>query len=272
MVVALDAATGEKVWNQRLEGSASGTPTVFDGIVYLTASDEQGWALTADEGRQLWSLVASPDVNNILGAPAPAVSGDLAVFAFGSGELQAVFRRGGLRRWDASVSGQRTGSALGSVTDVTAAPVVSGSSVYVGNQSGRTVALDVNSGTRKWTANEGSVGRLIPAGDSLFFISDRNDLTRVSAADGSLIWQVELPKFESERPQRQSSIVAHYGPVLAGGQLHIASSDGLIRSFDPVSGALAGSVEISGGATSAPVVAGGVLYVVSTKGRLHAFR
>lgn len=271
-VVALNAATGQKVWEQRLEGSASGTPTVAGGIVYLTAADDRGWALSADEGRQLWILNAAPDVSNVLGAPAPAISNDLAIFAFGSGEVQAVFRRGGLRRWDASVSGQRLGTALGNVGDITAAPVVAGSTVYVGNQSGRTVALEVASGARKWTIGEGAVGRIIPVGNSVFFISDQNDLLRVSAADGSTIWKVDLPKFTSERPSRQSSVVSHHGPVLAGGRLHIASDDGLIRSYDPTSGALTATVEISGGATSAPVVAGGVLYVVSTKGRLHAFR
>ena len=52
----------------------------------------------------------------------------------------------------------------------------------------------------------------------------------------------------------------------------VASNDGMLRSFDPVNGALAGSVEIPGGATTAPVVAGGTLYLVSRKGQLHAFR
>ncbi|MGB2893874.1 MAG: PQQ-binding-like beta-propeller repeat protein, partial [Albidovulum sp.] len=38
------------------------------------------------------------------------------------------------------------------------------------------------------------------------------------------------------------------------------------------SGALAGSVELPGGAASAPAVAGGVLYVVTKDGKLRAFR
>ena len=59
---------------------------------------------------------------------------------------------------------------------------------------------------------------------------------------------------------------------VAGGRVRVASSDGLLRSFDPKNGALVGSVEIPDGATTAPAVAGGVLYVVSTKGELHAFR
>ncbi|ABG31400.1 PQQ-like beta-propeller repeat protein [Roseobacter denitrificans] len=271
-LVALDAATGAELWRQRLDGTASGTPTIVDGIVYLTAGDDRGWAVTADEGRLLWQLTASPDVTNVLGAPAPAVAGDLAVFAFGSGEVQAVFRRGGLRRWDASVRGERPGTALGSIGDVTAPPVIVGNRVYVGNQSGRLVALSLESGARIWTANEGAEGNIVAAGDSIFILSDLNELLRLDASDGSRIWGTPLPRFVKDRPRRRAEIYAHHGPILAGRRLYVASNDGFLRSFDPASGALVNTVEIAGGATTSPVVAGGVLYVVSSNGRLHAFR
>ena len=62
------------------------------------------------------------------------------------------------------------------------------------------------------------------------------------------------------------------GPVLAGGQIIVASNDGKIRFFNPQSGALVRSIDIPGGATTAPVIAGGVMYVVSTQGQLYAFR
>lgn len=271
-LVALDATTGAEVWQQRLDGTASGTPTVFDGLVYLTAGDDRGWAISAEDGRIAWQLTASPDVTNVLGAPAPAIGNGLAVFAFGSGEVQAVFRQGGLRRWDASVRGERLGAALGNVGDVTAEPVIDGNRVYVGNQSGRIVALNLESGARLWTANEGAEGNIVPAGDSIFVVSELNELLRLDASDGSRIWGVNLPRFVTDRPNRRAEVVVHHGPILAGGRLHVASNDGLLRSFDPESGALLSSVEIPGGATSDPVVAGGVLYVVSTNGDLHAFR
>ena len=272
VLVALDATNGQQIWSQSFEGTASGAPTVSGGIVYLTVSDDRGWAVSAEDGRQLWQLIASPDVNNAFGAPAPAVSDDLAIFAFGSGEVQAVFRRGGLRRWEASVAGVRPGTALGVVVDVTGAPVIQGNTVYVGNLTGRTVALDLNTGDRRWTADEGAVSRILVAGGSVFIISDLNDLVRLDASDGSTIWSVDLPRFTRERPRRRAAVFAHHGPALAGGLIHVASDDGLIRSFDPASGALQSSVEVPGGATSAPVIAGGVMYVVSTKGKLHAFR
>lgn len=272
VLVSLDAATGAEVWRQSLGGTASGPPTVINGLVYLTVADDRGVAIETDTGRQRWQLVASPDITNSLGAPPPAVANGLVVFGFGSGELQAVFQQGGLRRWDASVTGERSGTALGTIGDVTAAPVIDRNRVYTGNQAGRIVALDLASGERIWTARDGADGNILPVGGSVFAVSDLNELLRLDASDGSRIWAVPLPRFVSEKPRRRAAVVAHHGPILAGGRIYVASNDGALRGFDPKSGALVSEVEIPGGASSDPVVAGGVLYVVSSRGQLNAFR
>ena len=103
-------------------------------------------------------------------------------------------------------------------------------------------------------------------------ISDRSQLVRLDAADGSVVWAHDLPGFVKDRPGRRGPIFAHYGPILAGGRIVVASNDGYVRFYNPVDGTLLHRVEIAGGATTAPVVAGQTLYVVSTKGNLHAFR
>ena len=103
-------------------------------------------------------------------------------------------------------------------------------------------------------------------------IADDQCLMRLSAEDGTKIWGEELPFFTKDRPRRQAEIFAHHGPIIAGGNLIVASSDGQLRLFDPASGALRRSVSMPGGATTNPVVAGRTLYVVTTKGQLAAFR
>ncbi|WP_299029485.1 PQQ-like beta-propeller repeat protein [uncultured Sulfitobacter sp.] len=272
VLAALDASTGATRWTQQLDASGSGTPTVSGGLVYVTAGDNTGWAVNRKDGTVEWQVGSSGDTNNVLGAPAPALTDDLAIFAFGSGEVQAVFRQGGLNRWDASVLGKRAGRALSNVSDVTAPPVVSGNRVYVGNQSGRIAALDLASGARIWSAREGAIGPVWPVGGSVFAVSDLNELMRLDASDGSKIWGVALPNFTERKPKRQSRVVPHHGPIVAGGRVIVASGDGALRSYSPTNGALIASVEIPGGATSAPVVAGRTLYVVSAKGQLLAYR
>lgn len=271
-LTALDATSGAVRWQQRLNATGSGTPTVRDGLLYLVAGDETGWAINTKDGRVAWQVQATPSVGNVLGAPAPALTSDLVVFAFGSGDIIASFRKGGLRRWSASVSGQRKGRAVARISDVTGGPVVVGSRIYIGNHSGRTVALEKDLGERIWTAQEGALSPVWPAGDSIFQIGDQNELLRINAGTGETIWATELPGFLKDKPRKRGEIVAHYGPVVAGGRVVVASNDGYLRLYSPESGALVHQVEIPGGATTGPVVAGNTLYVVGTKGELHAFR
>lgn len=272
LLSALDARTGAIRWQQRLEATGSGQPLVYDGLIYLVAGDETGWAIDAKTGRVAWQIKASPSLSNVLGASAPAIAGDLVVFAFGSGDVMASFKRGGLRRWSASVSGQRVGVARSRIGDVTGPPVVVGRTVYVGNHSGRTVAFATDLGERLWTANEGALGPVWPVGGSLFLVSDTGDLVRLNAANGETIWAVDLPGYIRDRPRKRGPSHAQFGPVLAGGRVIVPSSDGYIRFFAPEDGRLTASVPVPGGASTGPVVAASTLYVVGAGGHLHAFR
>ena len=206
------------------------------------------------------------------GGAGPAVTDRLAIFPFGSGELVAALRQGGIRVWGATIAGQRRGRVYATISDITGDPVIDGDVLYVGNQSGRVAALRAGNGERLWTAREGAYSPVWPEGGSLFLVSDQAELVRLDAATGERIWGVELPYFEADRPRRLRNVTANYGPVVAGGRVWVASGDGQLRGFDPVNGALLYATEIPGGAAANPAVAGGVLYIVSANGQLHAFR
>ncbi|ETA52677.1 PQQ-like beta-propeller repeat protein [Ponticoccus alexandrii] len=274
MLVALDPATGREIWKQDLGNTATGAPSYRDGVVYVTSGDQTGWALEADTGRVRWQIDGAENINNVAGAPAPAIGDTHVIFSFGSGTLQGALRQGGLRVWNADILGRRNGFAISTVNDITGDPLISGETVFAGNHAGRVVALGLYNGERKWTAREGALGPLWPAGDSVFFVSDRNQLIRLDAATGEQVWAVDLPGYKTKRNpnKRRSEAYANLGPILAGNRLIVAGSDGYLRAFAPESGALVGSVPIDGGATTRPVVAGGTLYVVSGKGVLHAYR
>ncbi|MGP1355066.1 outer membrane protein assembly factor BamB family protein [Roseicyclus sp.] len=270
-LVALDVASGAVRWRQRLDAGI-GAPTVEGDTVYVVSRDNSAWAISTDVGRIRWEIPSAPAQALRTGGAAPAIADGTVIFPFGSGELVAARRDTGARTWATAVAGGRLGVAYSNISDITGDPVVVGNTVYAGNQSGRVVALSASTGERLWTATDGSYSPVLAAGGSLFFVSDRNELIRVEAATGDRIWGTELPLYVRERERRRRAVFTHYGPILAGGRLVVASGDGQIRFFDPVSGALTQTVPVRGGAASHPIVVGNVLMVVTRDGRLAAYR
>lgn len=271
-LVAVDAVTGGVRWRQRVDAPIGGAPTVANGVVYVVGRDATGWAVRASDGRVLWTVSGIPGQSGVTGVSAPAVRGDTVVFPFASGQLLAANTETGVQLWTAQVAGNRGGRAIAFIRDLTGDPVIAGNRVIAGSSSGRISAFDLATGLPEWSDEDGANSPVLVAGGSVFAVNDQAQLVRVDAATGGRIFAVQLPYYTDQRVRRQDSIVSHYGPVLAGGRLFVASSDGLLRVFDPRTGAPVGQGAIPGGAATAPVVSGGTLYVTGRDGQLHAFR
>ena len=269
---AFDLATGAEKWEQSLLGAGNTRPTYYSDLVYVVSNDTTSWAIEADTGRVRWQTDGLGDSNNLSGSTGPAVSSKYVLFSYGSGEVQAAYRQGGLVTWSTSLAGGSSARAVSAVDDITGAPVIVNGIAYTANGVGRIVAIDIASGDRKWNAPFGARSPLWVASGSVFFVNDESQLMRLNARTGDPIWAVDLPKYVADKPRRRKELWTHHGPVLAGGLLRVASNDGVLRSFDPSSGALVQSVEIPSGATTNPIIVDKTLYVVSKEGQLHAFR
>lgn len=271
-VVALDARTGGVAWRQRVEAPISGAPTVANGIVYVMGRNANGWAVRANDGKVMWRLFGNAGLAGVMGVSSAAVSGGKVVWPFTTGELVGVDAKDGAQLWSANVAGSRLGRAITVFRDLTGDPVIVGNTVYAGTSSGRTGAYDLETGATKWEAPEGASSPVLPIGNSVFLVNDQAQLLRLDASNGARIWAQKLPYFTKQIVGKQDKVWNHFGPVLAGNRLYLASSDGYLRVFDPATGALIGTAEIPGGAASAPAVAGQTLYVVTHDGQLIAFR
>jgi outer membrane protein assembly factor BamB len=271
-LLALSTATGAVKWRQRLESPVSGAPTVEGDTVYVSTRDGAGWAIATTDGQVKWTMPGVAGSVSVEGGSSPLIAGRNVIFPFASGDLAAALKLNGTRVWGAPVTGQRNGRAYQGLTDITGDPVLVGGTIYAGTAAGRMAAIDAGTGARIWTATEGALNPPLVVGGSVFVVNDEARLVRMDAATGEVIWQAEMPYFVKDKPKRQKAIYAHYGPVLAGGRVVVASSDGLLRLFNPTDGAMVASVQIPVGAASAPALAGGALYVVTGKGQLLAFR
>ncbi len=276
-VISVGAATGQVRWRRQFDAPIRSAPSVRDGRVYVVLRNDTALALDAGSGETVWEKEGYGGSAGLLGGASIAVDGSVAVVPFSTGEVLGLSPRTGLQQWGTAITGGRGTLARGQINDISGDPVIEGGFVTASSQNGRTIRVNKSTGERIWTAVEGAYGPAWPVGGSLFIVSDRAELVRLNAADGSVIWSQTLPQlfpntgwFGNEKTPYLA--IPHYGPVLAGGRLWIAGGDAMLRAFDPVDGRQVAEIALPDGAAASPVVAGGVMYVVGTEGQLHALR
>lgn len=269
-VAALDPATGAVAWRATLPAPAQSAPTVVDDRLYVVTMNNQMHALAVADGAALWSYTGTPEETGVLGAAAVAADKTLAVLPLSSGELIGLRPENGQVAWSDSLSSVRGAGPLSSIADIRGLPVIDQGAVYAASYAGRLVALDAVSGRRLWQREGGSAETPWPSGSFLFSLASDQRLLALSRDTGALKWSVQLPRFAGKKAKGKALIWS--GPVVAGGRLILASSDGRMIEADPQTGKTLRETKLKGAVSLAPVVALNTLFVLSDSGRLTAYR
>ena len=137
-------------------------------------------------------------------------------------------------------------------------------------QLGRLVALDLFSGNRVWEANMAGASTPWVAGDYVYAMSDAGQLVAFARDSGKIRWINQLPRWGNEK--KKTDPIFYAGPVMAGGRLFVAGTNGALIEVRPSDGTFLMQREVRGSVRFQPVVAGGTLLLLADDGRLTAFR
>jgi outer membrane protein assembly factor BamB len=146
---ALDAETGDLVWEQALAGSISGAVVVGKDLIYVGSFDKQLHALDKATGDIRWEVPEEKSTDWIWASP--VLTDETVVFSDKKGNVFAVEAESGRSIWDAQIDG-----------DVVGSPVVSNGIVFIASagklnggetdviRRGALVALDLETGEELW--------------------------------------------------------------------------------------------------------------------------
>lgn len=287
MLYALDAATGETVWEYESGARTSSPVVVADGVVYGGSADAALFALNAGDGSELWTvpdiqpsgaLMVVDDVlyagaadgtlyaldldgNMVWQAPvgdvplrSPALSEDMVYVGNEAGALHAFKRATGGPVW----SFQTEGGGF------TPTPMIANGVIYQTTADGSEnyiYALDATSGEQLWRYEEsGNPGWFAGGtdGERLYIPCANGALYAIDATTGELVWQGQYGDF------------ANAAPAIVDDLVYFAGQDGFVRALATVTGEERWQFPIDGTASFGPVVLDSVVYVGTNFGNFYA--
>jgi outer membrane protein assembly factor BamB len=258
--LALDLASGQIIWRKSVGSPIRSSPTVAaDRMVFVT-SGNQVFCLSTVDGTELWNSQGVGEQAAVIASTSPAIAEDTVVVPLTSGDLTALNLSSGAPLWTDSLASTDASSSLANLNDISARPVIDGGQVFAVSHSGLFAAFDAASGARLWQRELSGTHTPWVSGEYVFLITGRNKIVAVARKSGGVRWIRELPAGNWS------------GPVMGGGRLIAASSEGALALLSAQTGDLLTTIELGSKVYIDPIIAAGTLYVLADDGDIIALR
>jgi outer membrane protein assembly factor BamB len=244
ILYALDAMTGAEVWRYDAGEAAEITPTVAGGMAYLNTIGGALIAIDAATGEETWRF-AEP----IAADSTPAVVDGLLYAANEAGNLFAIDPATGEERWRYAAAAEFSRS-----------PAVADGRVFVGTSDGRAYGVDAASGAELWEFvgdEPGNIVGTMTAADGVVYAGQTATLYALDAATGEVRWR--NAETEGFRPM-----------TVGGGRLYGSGLENTVYALDATNGTVLWSFPTNGLIQASPAVVDGVVYVASYDRNLYA--
>jgi outer membrane protein assembly factor BamB len=266
-VAAVDGRTGDVKWRNDTVVPVHGAPNVADGKLYAVDVNDQLMAFDTSNGHMLWTYQALQEPARMLEASSPAISGQVVVSPFASGEVVALSTLNGQQLWNDTLSETNRNNALSEIRDIAGRPVIYRGDVIAGSHSGVLAAIDLHTGQRRWSAPISTISTPWPAGDVVYATDQAGKIVCLSRDSGQVYWIRDL---NAGAKKKQRAIYS--GPVLAANRLLVVNNLGSLVALNPKTGARETTLRLGAPAFLNPIGVNGTLYVLTLSGDLIAIR
>jgi outer membrane protein assembly factor BamB len=267
-VTALDAATGAVKWRTAVSSPVHGAPTVSAGRVFAVDIEDQLLVFDAATGAVVWNFQALEEPARVISASSPAVSGEVVIAPFASGEVNAFRTINGTALWSDTLSFTNRNNALSEIRDIAGRPVVYRGDVFAGSHSGMFGAISLRDGSRRWDLPIATITTPLPTGDVVYVTDQDGKVICIARESGQVFWSVDLNADVKKRKNRP----IWSGPLLANDRLIVVSTKGEALALNPKNGQVTKRLKLGSGAFMSPIAANGTVYVMSEDAELVAIR
>jgi outer membrane protein assembly factor BamB len=260
LLVALDAKTGTRLWQRRYHACLASSPTVGDGVVYVTmmnpcSQPHEGRkglvvALNAHTGKELWRLHPGATESS------PLLVGRTLYFGSRDDRVYAVAARSGRVRWTYTAGGEVKGG-----------PAYANGTIFIGSYDGYVYALNARTGRLRWRT--GSESALLRGRGGFYatptvaygrvFIGNTDGVMYAfGATKGTLLWA------------RRTNGYVYSSAAVWQKFIYIGSYDKHFYALDAATGRIRWSFAAGGAISGSPTVMAGLVYFSTLRERTYA--
>ena len=183
-VIALDARSGNRLWEKNVDSPLRSSPTAAGERVFVLSTEGQLYCLSGSDGAELWTFRGMTARASLLFNASPAIEGSIVVVPYPSGDLVAVRVADGQVAWSESLSRTRTASSLTAMSDAGRPAIDAGVAFAVGH-AGRMVATTLKTGERLWTLSVPGIQTPWVAGGTVSMVTWVGELGVLTSPDVS---------------------------------------------------------------------------------------
>lgn len=260
-LLVLSAGTGTLLWHKEIYGYVLAAPAIAHNTIIVKTMNSRLIALNAQSGVPLWLHQHDTPSLVLQGSSEPQISGNTVIAGFADGRLLALELNSGNVVWNKAVAASSAYTEVQSMVDIDATPLIQNGIVYVASYQGKIVALNLKDGQRFWQYKM-STDSGLAANSSQVFVSDTDGVIwAFDSASGGVDWR---------QPVLKNHDVT--GPAVMGDAVVVADTNGKLTWFAHTDGVMLGQLRAnSSGFNTAPIVIGNTLYALSMDGVLLTY-
>ena len=257
---ALDAETGELVWQGDVKGEIITPPAIDEGILVVNSASGILKAFNAETGEELWKAQQDVPALTLRGISAPVIASGGVLIGTGKGDVSVYILEKGQQGWATEI-GEPTGSTeLERVIDVDAAPVIFGDKIYAISSRGNLAAIDLQSGRILWKRQFSSYRQISVHRNDIYITNNRGHVYAINRNNGIERW--------SNLNLANRGVT---GPVVVDDYIVVGDFEGYLHWLNQETGEIVARHHVDGsGIHSTPTVVDNILYTQSRDGDLEA--
>jgi len=258
-IFALEAETGQLVWQADIKGEVITAPAIDDGILVVNSASGIMKAFNAETGEELWKIQQDVPALTLRGISAPVIASGGVLLGTGKGEVGVFILEKGQQGWS-TIIGEPTGSTeLERVIDVDSAPVVFGDKIYAISSRGNLAAIDLSSGRVLWKRQFSSFRQIAVHRNDIFITNTRGHVYAINRNNGIERW--------SNLSLTNRGVT---GPAVVDEYIVVGDFEGYLHWMNQETGEIVARHHVDGsGVHSTPTVVDDIIYTQSRDGDLE---